>query len=143
MHAREMISTHPNVRGQADDALIRCIEECYACAQTCAACADACLGEETVRDLVQCIRLNLDCADLCYTAGVIASRRSGGNEPVIGRTLEACAEACARCAAECARHAERMEHCRVCAEQCRRCEDACRAGVVSVGGGVPRPSTPH
>ena len=35
MHAREMIGTHPAVQGQINDALIRCIEECYSCAQTC------------------------------------------------------------------------------------------------------------
>ena len=48
MHAREMIGTHPAVQGQVNDALIRCIEECYSCAQTCTACADACLSERMV-----------------------------------------------------------------------------------------------
>ncbi|MDJ0391010.1 hypothetical protein QMO56_23100 [Roseomonas sp. E05] len=37
-----MIRTHPQVKGNINDALIRCIEECYACAQTCTACAEAC-----------------------------------------------------------------------------------------------------
>jgi hypothetical protein len=46
-----MISTHPNVRGDPGEALVRCIEECFACAQTCTACADACLAEEMVRNL--------------------------------------------------------------------------------------------
>ena len=39
MHAREMIGTHPQVRGNTNDALIRFIEACYDCAQTCTTCA--------------------------------------------------------------------------------------------------------
>lgn len=125
MHARQMISTHPHVHGQTNDALIACIEECYDCAQTCTTCADACLGEDNVSELVQCIRLNLDCADLCTATGALATRRSGSNEAVIRATLEACALACRLCREECTRHAQSHEHCRICAEACGACEDAC------------------
>jgi hypothetical protein len=52
MHAQQMISTHPHVKGSTNEALIRCIEECYDYAQTCTSCADACLGEEMVQHLV-------------------------------------------------------------------------------------------
>ena len=89
MHAREMIGTHPHVRGNTNDALIRCIEECYDCAQTCTTCADACLGEQMVAELVQCIRLNMDCADVCAVTGSVATRRSGSNEAVIRAMLDA------------------------------------------------------
>jgi hypothetical protein len=58
MQAHEIISSHPHVRGRMNDALIRCIEECYSCAQICTSCADACLAEEMVKDLIHCIRLN-------------------------------------------------------------------------------------
>ena len=92
MHVQQMISTHPHVRGNTNDALIRCIEECYDCAQTCTTCADACLGEGMVAELVQCSRLNMDCA----TIGAVATRRSGSNEAVIRAMLEACAMACPR-----------------------------------------------
>ena len=126
MHAHEMISTHPDVRGNTNDALIRCIEECYACAQTCVSCADACLAEDMVQQLRQCIRLNLDCADVCAATGAVASRRTGSNEPVIRRMLEACETACRLCAEECERHAGMHDHCRICAQYCRRCEEACR-----------------
>ena len=34
MHAHEMISTHPHVKGKTNDALIRCIEECFDCVKT-------------------------------------------------------------------------------------------------------------
>lgn len=129
MHAQEMLSTHPQVRGNTNAALIACIEACFDCAQTCTSCADACLGEQMVAQLTQCIRLNLDCADLCSAAGHIASRRTGSNEPVIQSVLRACEEACRLCAEECGRHASMHEHSRICAESCRRCEQACQAAL--------------
>lgn len=132
MHAREMISTHPHGRVGANDALIAAIEECFDCSQTCTTCADACLGEDNVADLVQCIRLNLDCADLCATAGTVATRRSGSNEPVIRALLQACETACQLCAEECDRHARMHDHCRICAAECRACQESCRQAVQSM-----------
>ena len=132
MHAREMIGTHPHVRGNTNDALIRCIEECYDCAQTCTTCADACLGEGQVAELVQCIRLNLDCADVCAATASIANRRTGSNEEVIRRMLDTCITACRLCGEECARHASAHEHCRICADSCRVCETACQAALRSM-----------
>lgn len=132
MHAREMISAHPDVKGDTNDALIRCIEECYACAQTCTSCADACLAEGMVEQLRQCIRLNLDCADVCAATGAIATRRTGSNEQLIRSMLEACALACRLCGEECARHAQMHEHCRICAASCNRCETACRDALQSM-----------
>ena len=97
MHVQEMIATHPHVRGNTNEALIRCIEACYECGQICTSCADACLGEEMVKDLIQCIRLNLDCADVCLATGSVSSRRTGTNELTIKRMIETCAEACRLC----------------------------------------------
>ncbi|WIJ24731.1 four-helix bundle copper-binding protein [Devosia sp. RR2S18] len=132
MRVREMISTHPHVQGSTADALLRCIEECYACAQTCTSCADACMGEDMVKDLTQCIRLNLDCADICAATGAMASRRSGRNVEVLRATIEACAAACRACGEECQSHADMHEHCRICAEACRSCEQACREALPQV-----------
>jgi hypothetical protein len=128
MNVQEMIRTHPqpHVKGRTNDALIRCIEECCACATTCTSCADACLGESAVADLVQCIRLNLDCAELCETTGRIATRRTGSDEQVLRSLLQTCATACRVCAEECAAHADRHEHCKICAAACERCEQACQ-----------------
>lgn len=133
MHAQEIISTHPDVKGQVNDALIRCIEECYDCAQTCISCADACLVENDVAKLRQCIRLDLDCADVCLATGSISTRRTGSNEELIRSMLQSCAVACRLCADECEKHASHHEHCRVCAAACRRCEQACQAAVRSIG----------
>lgn len=125
MHVREMIASHADVKGNVNEALIRCIEECYDCAQSCLSCADACLAEESVSALRQCIRLNLDCADVCVATGAVASRRTGSNEEVIRLMLQACATACNLCGDECARHADMHEHCSICAESCRRCARSC------------------
>ena len=133
MQAREIISTHPDVRGSVSEALIRCIEECYACAQACTACADACLAEEKADRLKQCIHLNLDCADVCAATGALASRRTGSNQPILRQMIEVCAAACRICGEECERHAGQHEHCRICAESCRRCEQACQEATRDAG----------
>src|SRR3954452_19621013 len=122
MQTKEMIATHPDVRGNINQALIDAIDAAYACAQTCTSCADACLAEEMVAELRQCIRLNLDCADICVATASLATRRTGSNEEVIRKTLEACATACRTCGDECASHAAMHEHCRICADSCRACE---------------------
>lgn len=132
MHAQQMISTHPDVRGNVNDTLVRCIEECFDCAQVCISCADACLAEQMVEELRQCIRLNLDCADICLATGKVATRRTGSNEELIRQMLQACASACRMCGMECAQHADRHEHCQVCAEACRRCEQACMQAMDTI-----------
>src|SRR3546814_18404099 len=137
-HMREMISSHPSVQGNTNDALISCIEECYSCAQSCTSCADACVAEEMVDQLRQCIRLNLDCADICVASGTIATRRTGTNEQVIVATLEACAEACRVCAEECERHARKHEPCRICADSYRRVQQYCGAATTPISPGDKR-----
>lgn len=132
MQTEQMIATHPDVQGNINRDLIEAIDAAYACAQTCTSCADACLAEEMVAELRQCIRLNLDCADVCATTATIANRRTGSNEEVIRKMLDACIAACRVCGAECERHAKKHEHCRICAEVCRQCERACQAALRSM-----------
>jgi hypothetical protein len=83
-----------------------------------------------VQQLKQCIRLNLDCADVCGATGALASRRTGSNEPILRQMLQTCAAACQVCGEECQRHAG---HCRICAEACRRCDQACQEAMRDVG----------
>ena len=130
MQTQEMIARHPDVQGNVNRDLIAAIDEMYACAQTCTSCADACLAEPMVAELRQCIRLNLDCADVCATTGTLANRRTGSNEDVMRRMLDACVTACRLCGDECRRHAGMHEHCRICADACRTCE---RAGQQALG----------
>lgn len=133
MRAQQMADTHPKVHGHANDALIRCIESCYDCAQACTSCADACLGEQSVEKLAACIRLDLDCADLCIVTGAVASRQADAQVVRMLPLLETCAGFCRLCAEECEKHAGSHEHCRVCAEACRVCERACHQASTAVG----------
>jgi hypothetical protein len=113
-------------------ALAHAAQACVACELASIACADACLHEEDVSHLGRCIRLDLDCADICAATARLLSRghdlssRGHDNDAKLLRALvEACARACATCATECELYAERHEHCRVCATLCRSCAEQC------------------
>ena len=108
MVATEMIATHPDVRGGVNQALIDAIDAAYECAQSCTSCADACLAEEMVAQLRQCIRLNLDCADVCAVMATVDNRRTGSNEEVSRKMLDVCITACRLCGEECAQHAHHL-----------------------------------
>lgn len=125
--AEQMLETHPRPGHVDRGALARCIEACFQCEQTCTACADACLSEEQVDQMRKCIRLDLDCADICAATGRVLSRQTESDAPTSRAQLQACREACRTCGEECARHAEHHEHCRLCAEACGNCSEACDA----------------
>lgn len=125
-HIQWMPHAHPEGLGGIDKAkLAECIQACFECAQTCSACADACLSGEMVDDLTKCIRINLDCVDICVAAGKILSRDAGQNAEITRAVLRACRTVCKACADACGRHASMRSHCQICAEACRRCEQAC------------------
>ena len=129
--ANRMLQTYPRDFNVEQSDLVRCIDACAMCAQACTQCADDCLSEDgRQQELAKCIRLNLDCADICSTTSRIISRQTEYDSNVSRAMLEACAVACRSCADECRQHAEHgMEHCAVCAQACRDCESACRALV--------------
>ena len=106
--------------------LARTIEALDDCAQACAADADADLSEPNVAEMVHCIRLCVECTDICTATGRVISRPSEYEPDVTSHLLEACIAICKACGDECEHHAQMHEHCRVCAEACRRCEHACR-----------------
>lgn len=136
MQVQEMMATHPDAPREHDELLTRCIEACHACAQACIACADACLSEDEVAKLGDCIRLNLDCADLCATVGRVVTRRTGANDGLLPEIISLCALACRLCADECGRHARMHEHCKVCATECRRCAEACNEATRALRGRI-------
>ena len=123
----EIFKLHPQPIDLDQKTLLRCIQECLDCAASCIACADACLSESDLHELVRCIRLNLDCADACDATGRILTRQTEPDLGLLRATVEDCATACLACAEECERHADHLEHCRLCAEVCRRCKQACDA----------------
>jgi hypothetical protein len=91
------------------------------CAVECENCANACLNEgDQLPMMVNCIRLDRDCATICRATAELIIRGSDIADKMIG----ICADLCRRCADECERHD--MHHCRECARACRDCEEACK-----------------
>jgi hypothetical protein len=102
-----------------------CIEACVRCAEQCEHCAEACLGERNVREMAECIRLDKDCAIICWSAAGFMSRGSR----FIHDVCQLCADICAACGAECRKHD--ADHCQRCADDCERCAEECRQMVAS------------
>jgi hypothetical protein len=94
------------------------------CAQACAADVDADLSEQNLAEMVRCIRLCLDCVDVC-TATLGVTSRQADYDADVTKPLRACMAICTS-SDECERHSRHYEHCRVCEQACRRCEQACR-----------------
>jgi hypothetical protein len=84
------------------------------------------LSEQNLAEMVRCIRLCLDCVDVCTATLGVTSRQADYDADVTKPLLRACVAICTSCGDECERHAQHYQHCRVCAQACRRCEQACR-----------------
>jgi hypothetical protein len=106
-----------------------CIEACDICANACDHCATACLKEHDVKMMAECIRLDIDCADICRLAAGYMSRGSDFAHAI----CEICADICEACGAECAKH--QHDHCQACAQACRRCAEECRR-MAGIGRGA-------
>jgi hypothetical protein len=97
-----------------------CIDACNACAEACGHCATACLREPDVQQMTECIRLDIDCAEICRLASAFMARGSDFAVDI----CSACAAVCDACGDECRRH--QAPHCQACADACARCADECR-----------------
>jgi hypothetical protein len=76
--------------------------------------------------MIRCIRLCLDCADVCLATGRILSRQTAFDPAVARAALQACVLTCHVCGDECQLHAQHgFAHCQTCMVACRRCEQAC------------------
>ena len=125
-YARQMLDTYSRTFNIDAGLLVAAIDALSDCVQACNADNAADLGEQNVTEMVKCIRLCLDCADICTATMGVTSRQTDYDANVTRPLLEACVAICRSCGDECERHARMHEHCRVCAEACRRCEQACR-----------------
>ena len=125
-YARQMLDTYPRTANVDADLLAAAIDALSDCVQACNADNAADLGEQNVTEMVTCIRLCLDCVDVCTATAGVVSRLAEYDANVVRPLLEACVAICKSCGDECERHAPHFQHCRVCAEACRRCEQACR-----------------
>jgi hypothetical protein len=124
-YAKQMLETY---RTSAVDAtvLVVAIDALNDCAQACTADADADLGDEDVAGMIKCLRLCLDCADVCSATARVMSRQTAYDAGLARPLLEVCTAICARCGDECRTHAGMHPHCGICEQACRRCERACR-----------------
>ena len=125
-YARQMLDSYPRTFNLDANMLAAAIDALSDCAQACTADVDADLSEQDLAEMVKCIRLCLDCVDVCTATAGVTSRLAEYDANVIRPLLEACVAICKSCGDECERHARHQVHCRVCAEACRRCERACR-----------------
>jgi hypothetical protein len=132
-YAREILETHPRVPDIEAGVLADALNALKDCAQACVADVDADLAEPNVTDMVKCIRLCLDCNDVCTASAGVLSRPTDLQVRVTKPLLEACVSVCKSCGDECERHAQMHDHCRICAEACRRCEKACRQLLTVIG----------
>lgn len=123
----QVLSSRPRQNQLELEALMVCLRACAACAQSCVACAHACLDEVVGDELVTCIRLSLDCVDVCLATGRLLSGLTAVDLMLWRNQLQACRAACQRCAEACSQHTASHEHCWICAETCHQCERACQS----------------
>jgi uncharacterized membrane protein len=131
-YARQMLDTYPHTFDVDAGVLAATIDALTDCAQACTADTDADLSEQNVTDMVKCIRLCLNCADVCTATIAVTSRQAEYDANVAKPLLEACAAICKSCGDECERHAQMHEHCRICEQACRRCQQACRELLAAI-----------
>jgi len=116
---RQMIQSHPLNPPLEADLLATTLTDIRMCAQFCVLCADACLAEEQVNKMRECIRRCMACAESCEATVHQLVRYDESDRTILYAQLQASAVATRVCAEECERHADAMEHCRLCAQTCR------------------------
>ncbi len=103
-----------------NDDLIKKLDICIA---ACNFCASSCLQEDNVKMMADCIRLDMDCAEVCRTTAILLARDSKHGKHL----LSECIELCEACAAECSKHEH--DHCKACAKACTECAEVCKAAA--------------
>ncbi len=124
---KRLLKTHPRPASHAGREALAAIDAAAECALVCTACADACLSEPDLARLADCIRLDLECAEICRLVARLLARPGRQDRDSLERALDTCSRACRACAEECGRHDH--EHCRICAEACLASADACETMV--------------
>ena len=74
-------------------------------AQACTADTDADLGEQNLAEMITCIRLRLDCTDICTATAAVLSRPAERDLSATRLLVGACAAICQSCGDECERYA--------------------------------------
>src|SRR5215470_10849556 len=93
-HTMPALGSHSGASKIDATKLADTLDMLHECARTCTADADADLREQHVADLVKCIRLCLDCADVCGATATVITRQTEFDPNAIAPLLEACATMC-------------------------------------------------
>jgi len=101
-----------------------CVQACVECQLACTACTDASLADDHVADMRRCIRVGLDCAEICGLTSRMLIRFVNSDVALLRAQLATCARACVTCEAEC--RARTSIHGDACAAACARCYETCR-----------------
>jgi uncharacterized membrane protein len=125
-YARQLLDAYPGTLNADAGVLAATIDALSDCAQACIADADDDLSEQNLAEMVTCIRLCWDCADVCTATLGVITRQTAYDASVTRPLLQACVAVCKSCGDECERHARHHQHCRICEQACRRCEQACQ-----------------
>ena len=96
-YARPMLDTYPRALNVDADLLAAAIDALSDCAQSCTADTDADLSEDNLAEMVKCIRLCLNCTDICTATAAILSRLAEYDADATKPLLEACAATCKSC----------------------------------------------
>src|SRR6266567_5367278 len=96
-YARQMLDTYPSTFNVDADVLAATVDALNDCAQACAADTAADLSEHNVTEMIKCIRLCLDCGDICTATAGVTSRQAEYDANVATPLLEACAAICKSC----------------------------------------------
>jgi len=76
--------------------------------------------EADIKMMADCIRLDMECSALCYSAAQLMSLGSDKAKEV----CMICARACDECGNECGKH--KTDHCQACAAACKACAEECK-----------------
>ncbi|RJT87981.1 hypothetical protein D6T64_12540 [Cryobacterium melibiosiphilum] len=132
----KMMDTSMTMKGmQAMDApaMGALVEACSACEQACTICADSMMSMDMMgADMMQCLSMCLDCADMSNTMMRLMLRPSGYDMPSMMAMMTACKTMATACADCCTMHAEMSEQCALCAQACMQLAEACEGMMTAM-----------
>jgi hypothetical protein len=99
-YARKMLEAHPQSLDIKIGPLADVLDALTECAQTCMADSYADLVEPNATEMTRCIRLCLDCVDICTASIGVLSRSTHFDASVTEPLLEACVAVCKSCGDE-------------------------------------------
>lgn len=114
LHSKEQKRYMKNKNSQLFDILAECTKACYNC-------FIKCLEEKDTPIMAACIKINVDCAQICQTTAAFISRGSEDSKSL----MKICVEICKKCNEICSKH--NPDHCQQCADACYKCAIACSA----------------